>query len=130
MRNRAHTYFVGRRQFESAEVYTLTGSVVTRLRPQRVGRALSLDWQGGDAALLELSHVMLTRVAKQIPGPSLETRFAIDVVAELPHDGFVLEADEIRGWLQETSGPDDFVEIDPAPPRSWFARLRSGRRTA
>lgn len=128
MRNRPRTYFVGRRQFENAEVYSVSGPAVTRLRPQR--QALSLDWEGGDAALLELSHVLITRVAKRIPGPSLETRFAIDVVAELPHDGFVIEAEEIRGWLEVTSEPEDFVEIDPAPPRSWLARLRSGRRAA
>jgi hypothetical protein len=96
----SRAYFVGRREFESAEVYRVTIAEVERIRPDHPGRAVNLDWAGDDSALLELSHVLLSMTAERAPSSELEAGFALLVLAELPEEGFVLDCEEIRRWLR------------------------------
>jgi hypothetical protein len=56
-----HSYFVGRRSSEAAEVYAVTVTNVERLRPRRGARAPSLDWHGSEGARMELSHLLISR---------------------------------------------------------------------
>jgi hypothetical protein len=102
-----YTFFVGRRPHEAAEVYAVTGDNVRRLRPNRRGGPLALDWHAGDARAVELSHLLLTSVAGQTPPRELEQRFALDVLAALPSDRFVLESDAISRWLLHAAEPED-----------------------
>jgi hypothetical protein len=109
-RSRArHTYFVGRRPYEAPEVYAVTDDDVRRLRPDRRGSPLALDWRAGDPPAVKLSHMLLTSVAGHRPPRELEQRFALDVLAALPDDGFVLESNAIWRWLQQAAEPEDFA---------------------
>ena len=125
-RSRArHTYIVGRRPYEAPEVYAVTEDDVRRLRPDRYGSPLALDWHAGDARSIELSHVLLTSVTgRHRPSPELEERFALDVLAVLPDDGFVLESDVILRWLREAGEPGDSAQLEP-PRRSRLEWLRA-----
>jgi hypothetical protein len=126
---RPPAYFVGRRPYEAPEVYAVTRKHVQRLQPVRGGGVLSLDWQVPDARALELSHVLLTSVARVSPSRRLKEHFVHDVLAHLPDDGFVLDSDSIWKWLVQAGE----VESDPGDGtgrQSWFTRLRSSfRRT-
>jgi hypothetical protein len=131
-RRQPHTYFVGRRANEAAEVYAVTENDVQRLHRDRGDGPLGLDWRGQDARALELSRVLLARVARMTPRRELAKQFALGILVRLPDDGFVLDSDEIWRWLQAESGPQRVAGT--APRRgSWLARLsaafrRSGAR--
>ena len=131
-RRQPHTYFVGRRPNEAAEVYAVTQSDVQRLHRDSRDGQLSLDWHGLDARSLELSRVLLARVACITPRRELAEQFALSILAGLPDYGFVLDSDEIWRWLQTGSGLHDVARVEPRR-ESWLARLstafrRSGAR--
>ena len=109
-----HTYFVGRRLFEAAEIYAVTAKDVERLGPY-------LDWHGTPAARMRLSDLLISRVTSQRPSRELKARFALYVLNQLPDGGFVLDSDDVRRWLRLGSDPEDF---GPAHARSWTRRLR------
>lgn len=67
---------------------------------------------------------MLTRDGEQRPSRELQARFALYVLRELPHDGFVLDAEEIWRWLRVAGDERDFLAAT-AEPRTWAGRLRS-----
>jgi hypothetical protein len=119
-----NTYFVGRRPYEAPEVYAVTDDDVWRLRPDRHDGPLALDWHSADARVLALSHVLLASVARHSPPPELEERFALDVLAALPDDGFVLQSAAIWRWLQEAREPGDLTAPE-APQRSRLRRMRA-----
>jgi hypothetical protein len=73
---------------------------------------------------MELSQLLISRIAKQRPSRELQARFALYVLSNLPEDGFVLHADEIWHWLLAAEDEQDFLPANP-PPRSWARRLRS-----
>jgi hypothetical protein len=126
-RGTEQTYFVGRRLFEASEVYAVTATAVDRLRSGRRYGEQSLDWHGGPAARMELSHVLIGRVAEGRPSRELEARFALYVLGRQPDGGFVLHADDVWRWLRLASEPEDFA---PAPPRrSWLRGLFGGEAT-
>jgi hypothetical protein len=120
---RAHTYFVGRREFETTEVYEVTATRVRRLRSSRRYGEPSLDWHGSAPARMELSHVLISRVTRQRPSGDLQARFALYVLGRLPDGGFVLDSDDLSRWLRVAGDADDSAR---APrPRPWPRRLRS-----
>jgi hypothetical protein len=106
----AHTSFVGRRPFEAAELYALTGDHVERLRPAHRDQATTLDWRGGSEELLALSHAVLSRIGEQRSSTEVERRFAT-FLARLPCDGFVIDGDEIERWLRTVND-----ELDAGEP--------------
>jgi hypothetical protein len=108
-----HTYFVGRRLFEAAEIYFVTATDVERLDP-------NLDWHGSPAARMKLSDLLISRVTSQRPSRELKARFALYVLDHLPDGGFVLDSGDVRRWLALGSDPEDFGP----PGRSWTGRLR------
>lgn len=116
------TYFVGRRLFEAAEVFAVTAAEVERLKPTGRYGAAHLDWHGGEAARMELSNVLIGRVAEERPSRELQARFALYVLEGLPDGGFVLDSDDVWGWLRLASEPRDFLSPAPAKP-SWTGRL-------
>jgi hypothetical protein len=116
------TYFVGRRLFEAAEVFAVTAGEVERLRPMRNHAGSTLDWHGGEAARMELSNVLISRVAEERPSRELQARFALYVLERLPDGGFVLDADDVWGWLRLASEPRDFIPAAQPKP-SWTDRL-------
>jgi hypothetical protein len=127
-----HTYFVGRRPYEAPEVYAVTDDDVRRLRPNRRGGPLALDWHAGDARAVELSHVLLTSVARHRPPRELEQRFAVDVLAALPDDGFVLESDAISRWMLQAAQPENFApsERPRRLPVEWLCAIFRDRTNA
>jgi hypothetical protein len=125
-RRRPHTFFVGRRPYQAAEVYAVTEHGVRRLHRDR---PLGLDWRDHRDGL-ELSRVVLARVAGMTPRRDVAEEFALSMLAGLPEDGFVLGSDEIWRWLQHAGYP--YVLPEPRCG-SWRARLsaafrRSGAR--
>jgi hypothetical protein len=127
-RKAPHTYFVGSRQFGAPLVYAVTAYDVEPLHPQRSKRAENLDWCGSAYALIELSHVLLTRIAEQRAAPALEARFALCVLAPLPEEGFILDSDHVWLWLRLTSQPEDFLEPYSQHRRTGVTRLLAGFR--
>jgi hypothetical protein len=124
-RRQPHTYFVGRRPYEAAEVYAVTEHDVRRLHRDR---PLGLDWRDHRDGL-ELSRVLLARVAGMTPRREVAEEFALSILAGLPDDGFVLDSDEIWRWLQSLSRPYGVVRAEPRR-ESWRARLLAAcRRT-
>ncbi len=124
VRGRApRTYFVGRRLFEAAEVYAVTPTQVERLGSRRRQGERALDWHGTDDSRIELSRLLIGRVAQQRPSRELQRRFALYVLARLPDGGFVLDADEILRWLRLAADEEDFVQAKRVR-RSWTTRIR------
>jgi hypothetical protein len=73
---------------------------------------------------MELCYLLTGDLAEQRPSHELQVRFALYVLNELPRDGFVLEAAEIRRWLRVAGDEHDFVAA-AVGPRTWARRLRS-----
>ena len=96
----AHSYFVGRRESDAAEIYELTATGGERLRPGRRHRQRGLDWRGSEEARMELSHLLISRVSNQRPSRDLQARFSLHVLGRLPVSGFVLESDDLARWLR------------------------------
>lgn len=116
-----HMYFVGRRLFEAAELYAVSAAGVDRLRSEADP---GLDWHGERGARMELSQVLISRVAEQQPSRELKERFALYVLDRLPDGGFVLDSDDVRRWLKLASDPEDFAPAEPPRP-SLAGRLRA-----
>jgi hypothetical protein len=119
----AHTYFVGRREFEIAELYAVSASDVERLGTDRVHGEPGLDWWGGDTAVLELGRLLLERVVEPPPSSELTTDFALSVLGVLPKHGFVLDADAVWRWALLASRSEERTSRESRTNRSWFARL-------
>ena len=119
-----HTYFVGRRPDEAAEVYAVTENDVRRLDREWLDGPLSLDWRGHNVRVLQLSRVLLARVTGIAPTRELAEQFALSILADLPHDGFVLRSDEVWRWLRTVGAPRAVAQAKPR--REWsLARLSS-----
>jgi hypothetical protein len=116
-----HTYFVGRRVPDGAEVFAVTAKDVKRLGAARAAEA-ALDWHGTSAAAMELSGQLLARATKKRPSRDVQSRFALYFVPRLPHRGFVLDADDIRRWLRIAGETEAQM---PTSRRRWTARLRT-----
>jgi hypothetical protein len=125
-RRQRHTYFVGRRPDDAAEVYAVTENDVRRLDRGWLGPP-SLDWRGHHARVLQLSRVLLARVTGITPPRELAEQFALGILADLPDDGFVLGSDEVSRWLRTVSAPH---AVARAKPRRewWLARLSAAFR--
>jgi hypothetical protein len=124
-----HTYFVGRRSFDAAEVYAVTSTDVQRLRSDGEYGERLLDWNRSSRAGMELSHALLSKVAELRPSRDLDERFALYVLAQLPDDGFVLDSSEVWRWLLMASDPQDFAPGE-SERHSWSERLRTLLRGA
>jgi hypothetical protein len=101
-------YFVGRRTFGTPEFYVVTTTHVERLRSQQRFGATELDWQALDHAAIELAHSVLTRLVGETPSEHLAARLAVDIISELPYDGFVLNSQAIWLWFCSTTEPEDW----------------------
>jgi hypothetical protein len=111
--------FVGRRAGGRARVYALTLDGVERLESQRRHGSARLDWQGPllhwrgpDASGMELSHVVLARVAGQLPSRTITALFVEDVLLRLPKRGFALESGEVEAWIRFMTLPTDWAALD------------------
>jgi hypothetical protein len=100
-------YFVGRRTFGTPELYAVTTTHVERLHSQQRFGAPELDWQALDHAAIELAHSVLTRLIGETPSEHLAARLAVDLITELPYDGFVLNSQAIWTWIYSTTKPED-----------------------
>jgi hypothetical protein len=117
-------YFVGRRLSDATEIFEVTANEVQRLRSERRYGERVLDWHGTSRAGMELSHTLLSQVVDLRPSRDLEERFALYVLADLPDEGFVMDAAEVRRWLLLASDPRDFADAQHAR-HAWTGRLRT-----
>jgi hypothetical protein len=120
----AHSYFVGRRGSDAAEVYEVTETSVERLRSRRRYGESSLDWRGSDVSQMELSHLLISRVTKQRPSRDLMARFSLYFLTRLAYEGFVLDSDGLSRWLR-IAGDDHESVPAPPPRRSWLGQRRA-----
>jgi hypothetical protein len=111
--------FVGQRAGGGARVYALTPDGVERLESRRRHGSARLDWQGPllhwrgpDASAMELSHVVLARVAGQLPSRTITALFVEDVLLKLPKRGFALESAEVEAWINFMTVPTDWAALD------------------
>jgi hypothetical protein len=111
--------FVGRRAVGGARVYVLTPAGVERLESRRRHGSARLDWQGPrlhwrgpDASAMELSHVVLVHVARQLPSTNITALFVEDVLLKLPKHGFALESAEVEAWIRFMTLPADWTSLD------------------
>jgi hypothetical protein len=65
-----YTFFVGRRPHEAAEVHAVTDDDVRRLRPNRRGGPLALDWHAGDARAVELMPAPGVAASRSLLAPA------------------------------------------------------------
>ena len=72
---------------------------------------------------MELSHLLISRVAGQRPSRELAARFALYVLARLPYGGFVLDSQDVARWLHVASVAEDYAPLERPRP-SWSGRLR------
>lgn len=124
-RKSARTYFVGRREFGTAELYAVSASDVERLRADRQHDGAALDWRGGDATVLELGCLLLERVVEPPPSSALTTHFARSVLAALPKQGFVLDFDAVWRWALLASRSEKHSSRESRMHRPWFGRLHA-----
>ena len=71
---------------------------------------------------MELSHVLISRVAAQRPSDQLAARVALYVLAQLPYGGFVLDSEDVARWLRVASVAEDYAPLEPPRPL-WSGRL-------
>jgi hypothetical protein len=122
---RPHSYFVGHREFEAAEVYEVTVRGVKRLRSRRLYGDASLDWHGSETARMELSYLLISRITKERPSRDLQSRLALYVLGRLPDGGFVLDVDDLSRWIRVAGDGHYSGSAHPAP-RLWVGRVRRG----
>ena len=130
--NPARTFYVGRRPFETAELYVVTPGGVDRMCSRQRFRSTRLDWTTSDRAALELGFAMLAHVGRAAPDEVLVTRFVADVLSRMPVAGFVLAATDILLWVKWASTAADWSPLKRRgshAPAFWLRRLR-GRRPA
>jgi hypothetical protein len=111
--------FVGRTAAGGARVYVLTPAGVEQLESRRRHGSARLDWQGPrlhwrgpDASGMELSHLVLVRVARQLPSTTITALFVEDVLLKLPKHGFALESPEVEAWIGLMTQPSDWTSLD------------------
>jgi hypothetical protein len=97
-------FYVGRRA-EGTEVYVVTRRDVERLRPAGERSAAVFAW-GADVERggAELAWAMLRHATGREPPEPVSDKFWVEVVASLPHAGFVLGGDDIALWLAAEQG--------------------------
>jgi hypothetical protein len=57
----------------------------------------------------------------------LAEQSALSILTGLPDDGFVVDSDEVRRWVQKVSKPHGRAQLEP-PRESWLARLSAAFR--
>jgi hypothetical protein len=92
----SHIY-VGRLEGERPTVYVVGPASVEPLD----AAVHAFDWgpAGADAAL-ELAHALLADASGSEPSAELGRRFAEQILARLPHDGFALQRETVNAWLR------------------------------
>ena len=98
-------FYVGRRTGR-AEVYVVTRSDVEPLRPGAHRSDAAFAWgPNADPRNIDLALAMLCHAGR--PKPRDCARFQDEVLAALPHGGFVLDADDVALWLAaKQRGPE------------------------
>jgi hypothetical protein len=111
---RAERLYAGHRE-PRGEVYVVTRDRLRALPHAHFRGDTPFDWGVRDEGALELASA-LTRDVRRRSTPDDEVlALAADIVAGLPRDGFVLSAEEIRGWLRarrraaRVASPDAWV---------------------
>lgn len=120
----AHSYFVGRRASAAAEVYAVSVTSVERLLSKAGARESGVDWHGNEAARMALSNLLISRLIGERPSRDLQARFALYVLGRLPHEGFVLDFDDLSRWLRIAGDIHESAPA-PAPRRSWLRQRRA-----
>ena len=117
-------FYVGRRA-GGAEVYVVTRRDVERLRPAGERSAAVFAW-GADVERggAELALAMLRHATGREPPEPVSDQFWVEVVASLPHAGFVLGCDDIALWLAaEQRDPELWRRVRAGGMRRRLARV-------
>ena len=95
--------YVGRFEAEGPVVYAVGATELDRLHPL----AEPFDW-GADAAeaAVELARVLLADASGSEPPENICRRFAEQILAKLPRDGFALQRETVNAWLRRAVARD------------------------
>lgn len=100
-------------------MYALAPEGVERLESRRrhgsrrLGwRGPRLKWRGPDASGMELAHVVLLHVARQMPSAYVTALFATDVLRKLPKHGFAIAGPQIEEWIRRMTLARDWTPLD------------------
>ena len=91
--------YVGRLEAGCQAVYVVGAEGVERLCPPLEGFGWGVDAIGAPAVL---ARTLLADSTGAEPGPDAARRFATQVLARLPHDGFTLPREAVSAWLRRT----------------------------
>jgi hypothetical protein len=80
-------------------VYVVTPRDVERLRPP--GQAAFQWGSAAPAAHVDLAYALLRHTTRREPPKHVVAQLHAEVVASLPHPGFVLGCDDIALWLAD-----------------------------
>jgi hypothetical protein len=83
------------------EVYVITHDGLHPLPHSGFRSDAPFEWGAADEGALELSYALLRDVRRRFTSDGVVVDLVFDLVAELPRDGFVLSADDVRRWLLE-----------------------------
>jgi uncharacterized protein DUF6166 len=120
---RSARLYVGHRGTR-AEAYIVTREGVTPLTHRAFGADAALDWGTPGAGAAALSFALLCDATHRPPPDALVAKLVTDVVADLPADGFVLDAEDLRRWLAHRRlGPAEEAVAQPARYRRWLEAL-------
>lgn len=120
---RSARLYVGHRGTR-AEAYIVTREGVTPLTHRAFGAGPALDWGTPGAGARALSFALLCDATHRPPPDALVAQLVADVVADLPADGFVLDAEDLRRWLADRRlGPGEESVGQAARYRRWLEAL-------
>jgi hypothetical protein len=108
----APTSLAGRRTPDGPEVYAMSPDGVEQLQSSNRYGSSRLEWTDSHLSMIELSHVVLVRVAGLHPSLHVATLFAADVVMRLPKDDWVLDSRDVWLWIEAMSVPRDWSAVD------------------
>jgi hypothetical protein len=120
---RSARFYVGHRGAR-AEAYIVTREAVAPLTHRAFGADAAFDWGTPGAGATALSFALLCDATHRPPPDAVVADLVADLVAGLPADGFVLDAEDLRRWLaRRRLGPGEEAVAQPARYRRWLEAL-------
>jgi hypothetical protein len=107
-----------------AEAYIVTREAVAPLSHRAFDADAAFDWATPGAGATALSFALLCDATHRRPPDAVVAELVTDLVADLPADGFVLDAEDLRRWLaRRPLGPREEAVAQPARWARWLEAL-------
>jgi len=105
---------------DRAQVYVVTRHDLRSLAPVR-SCGPAYDWGADTPGALALARALLADFSGQRAPAAVEAALAVGPIADLPHDGFVLDACDLQRWLarRRPVAPSPWAPLWPGCPPRW-----------